>query len=226
MGTVLPSKAVDKIVFCENHNSVWSTNATAIGTTSGEVAALVTKTTAARAAFNAQQLAQEQARTATSAFNDAVASMAGAASDIIKQIKTKAAIVGGNSVYDLALIPPPAPPSPIPAPGTPFDFVAGLKPDGSLELKWKCNNPAGSQGTTYQVYRKHNGESEFTFIGATGTKSFLDDTVPSSGSPITYQVRALRSTVSGTAAQFIVNFGVSGGGTMTASVVAEPRIAA
>jgi hypothetical protein len=66
-------------------------------------------------------------------------------------------------------------------------------------------------------------------VGATGTKSFIDATVPAGVAAVTYQVVACRSTSIGVAAQFTVNFGVGGGGEMMASVVGAggaPKLAA
>ncbi len=152
MSTILPPGAVARVEFFENHNPTWAANAVAIGTTAAAVTALTTKTTAARAAYNAQQLAQEQAKAATQTFRDAVTAMVGAGTDIIKQVKAKAA-TDGNSIYTLALLPVPATPTPIPAPGTPFDFAIELQPDGSLKLKWKCANPAGCPAVVFGVTR-------------------------------------------------------------------------
>lgn len=226
MGSVLPKNMLDRVQWCENHLATFTTNATAIGTSSAAVTALGTLTSTARAAFDAQQVAQDAAKDATGDFHIAVDAMTNGAADIVRQIKAKAAIAG-DSIYTLASIPIPAPPSPVGPPGTPTDFKASLNPDGSLNLAWKCVNPAGSQGTTYQVYRKLSGEGAFTFIGATGTRTFLDDTVPSTGAPINYQIVALRSTATGTAAVFVVNFGVDGGsGVMSASVLQAPKLAA
>ena len=47
-----------------------------------------------------------------------------------------------------------ATPTPVPAPGTPFKFKVSLDQTGALTLGWKCENPTGSQGTIYQVWRK------------------------------------------------------------------------
>jgi hypothetical protein len=226
---ILPKAAIDRVTFFENHTADWAANAVAIGTTTTAVTALTTKTTAARAAYNAQQLAQAQAKAATQTFKDAVAAMTTAGSDIIKQVKAKAA-TDGNSIYALALLPVPALPSPVPAPGTPSNFAVELRGDGSLVLSWKCANPAGSQGTIYQVSRRLGGSGDFSVIGASGKKEFTDETLPagSGSAPVTYQIVAIRSTVAGAPAQFTVNFGVAagGGGEMTASVESAPKLAA
>jgi hypothetical protein len=226
---VLPPTKIARIEFCENHNTPWSTNAVAIGTTAAAVTDLETKTTAARDAFNAQQSAQNAARAATNDFNLAVQAMTDAAADIIKQIKTKAAI-SGNGVYSLAEIPAPATPSPRPPPGPITDFVVTLDGNGALNLKWKCANPPGAGGTIYQVWRRIGASGEFVYLGGSGSRTFLDDTLPAGSASVTYQIQGVRSTANGPWSQFNVNFGVSGAGVMTASVVevggATPKMAA
>lgn len=228
MAEILPRKPVDRVTFFESHNPTWATNAVAIGTTTTAVTALTTKTDAARDAYNAQQLAHEEAKAATQTFYDAVLAMTVAGTDIIKQVKAKAA-TGGNSIYTLALLPVPATPAPVPPPGTPQSFTVDLRADGSLMLKWKCPNPANSNGTIYQVARQLGSGGELSVVGATGNKFYLDQTIPAGagGAPVTYQIVAVRSTMAGDPAQFTVNFGNSGsGGGMTASVASAPKLAA
>lgn len=134
---------------------------------------------------------------------------------MIQTIKTFAATSDDPNVYVLAEIPAPAPPSTPPPPGTPFELSVGLLGDGSLDLKWKCNNPSGTMGTIYEVRRAPAGGA-LQFIGASGVKSFSDASLPSgAATPITYQITAVRSTARGNPAQFIVNFG-SGGASVTA----------
>ena len=132
----------------------------------------------------------------------------------------------GDNVYFLAQIPPPATPSPVPAPGTPSDFAATLNPDGSLGLKWKCANPPRSTGTIYQISRRTGAAGAFVSVGGSGARTFVDAGVPSGVASVTYQIVAVRSTAIGVAAQFTVNFGVTGSGEMMASVVSAPKLAA
>lgn len=101
--------------------------------------------------------------------------------------------------------------------GTPFEFIVGLLQNGALELRWKCSNPSGTQGTIYEVQRQI-GSGGFACVGASGVRSFTDDTLPSGSAPVTYQVTAVRSTSRGNPAQFTVNFGVGGPGLTIASV--------
>jgi hypothetical protein len=221
---IVPEKAADKITWFEAHHAPFTANATAIGTTTAEVSALAALVTAARARQVAQIAAQEAARTATNEYNNAVAAMALAGSDILIKVKARAA-TGGHAIYDLAQIPPPATPSPVGPPGMPTAFRVALKPDGALELSWKCANPRGSAGTIYQVLRKI-GAGEFSVIGGSGTRKFVDGTVPAGVASVVYRVQAIRSTQVGTANDVTVNFGVSGGGQATASAAPQPKLAA
>jgi hypothetical protein len=224
MGTILPGTRIGKVEYFESHNGIWTTNAVAIGTSAPEMTALAAKTVAARAAFVNQQEARTAAKTATNAFHAAVRDLADAGTDVIMKIKAKAA-VDGETVYDLAGITPPAPPSPKPAPGQPYLFAATLDADGALHLAWKCVNPPGSVGTIYQVARKVGATGEMQIIGATGQRKFVDPAVPAGSAQITYRVQALRSTVAGLPGTFTVLLGVAGGA-MTAQVVGAPKLAA
>ena len=87
-----------------------------------------------------QKAAQQSAKAATNQLQVAVDAMVTATADIIKSIRTKAAVVG-DSVYTLAEVDAPLPPSPVNELGTPTDFKATLNPDGTLVLGWKCSNP-------------------------------------------------------------------------------------
>ena len=225
--SVVPKETAAKIQFFEDHQPAWSSNAVAIGSSTTEVTALQTKTAAARTAYDEQQAAQLAAKDATLKLRLAVEAMGLAGSAIIKKVRAKAQ-TDGLGVYALASLPAPATPTPLPAPGTPTDFSAALNPDGSLKLKWKCANPAGSQGTIYQLARRI-GSGAFAPLGATGLRSFVDATVPATAAAaggVTYQVQAVRSTSVGLAAQFTVNFGVGGGGEMMAMVASAPKLAA
>jgi len=196
---------------------------TAVGVSvTASVTALSTAATNARDLYTAHVAAQAAAKAATAAFYDSIRTLhsaPGMGADMIQQIKTKAQITNNPNVYNLAQIPAPAVPTPTPAPGTPTDFTVALKQDGSLELKWRCPNPAGVSGTIYQVLRRASGQAEFSLVGATGSRKFIDTTLPAGASPVTYQVTAVRSTASGNPAQFTVSFGIGTSGATIESVV-------
>jgi hypothetical protein len=220
---IVPDSRLGKIEFYEAHLAPWTSNAAGIGVLPAAVTSLGTMTAAARAAYNAHIAAESAAKAATKNFYDKVRAMhsgPGAGSDMIDTIKTYAATKNDPNVYVLAQIPAPAPAGITPPPGKPADFTVGLLENGALELKWKCNNPSGTVGTIYEVMRKI-GSGAFTFVGATGVKTFTDDTLPSGATPCTYQVTAVRSTARGNPGQFTVSFGIGGPGLTIASVTSE-----
>lgn len=112
-----------------------------------------------------------------------------------------------------------ATPAPMPPPGTCSNFKIQLLGDGSVQSTWKANNPPGMNGVTYQVWRRLGSEGEFVYVGACGEKKYIDTTIPAGTQQVQYQIRGIRPTGAGAAAQFNVNFGTpSGGGTTIASV--------
>lgn len=225
--SVVPADITARIQFSEAHDVPWTDHAAQIGVSTAEVAALAARTVAARAALAEQQAIQNAAMAATLRLRLAMAGMAQAGSDIIKKIRAKAA-TDGEGVYSLASIPAPARPSPLPPPGLPTGFTFTLNQVGTLTLKWRCRNPRGAQGTIYQVSRQVDATGAFTFIGVSGIRRFVDETLPSGAASVTYEIVAIRSTTRGNPGRFIVNFGVGGAGEMTASTaeMVSPKLAA
>ena len=85
--SVVPRKIAERIQWFEDHVGPFNTNATSIGITTTEATDLQTKTTAARAAFDARQAAQQAAEAATLALRDAVDAMSLTGSALIKKIR-------------------------------------------------------------------------------------------------------------------------------------------
>jgi hypothetical protein len=94
-----------------------------------------------------------------------------------------------------------------------------LRGDGAVIIKWKCHNPANAAGTVYEVRRRIGGVGAFTYVGVTGTREFVDETLPLGADGVTYQIVGIRSTVRGNYAQFNVNFGTNGPGFAAVSTV-------
>jgi hypothetical protein len=206
---ITPNSNLGKVEFYEAHLTPWTNNAAAIGLSLPEVAALTIATTDARAAYNAMIAARDAAKAATQSFYSKVSVMhsaPGLGSDMIDTIKNFAQTNDDPNVYTLAQIPPPASGGVVPPPGTPFDFRVGLRQDGSLELKWKCNNPTGASGTVYEILRSISGGA-MAFVDNAGEKLFVDATLPPNAGPVTYQITGVRTTVRGDPAQFTVQFG-------------------
>jgi hypothetical protein len=118
-------------------------------------------------------------------------------------------------------------PSPMGAPGTAYDMKVKLMGDGSIDMGWKCNNPTGSTGTIYQIFRRTGAAEDFEYVGGVGSKKFHDTTIAAGTAVVTYKIQAVRSTAVGDWAEFSVNFGSSASGAMIASVTeSAPKLAA
>jgi hypothetical protein len=143
----------------------------------------------------------------------------------VRVAATAAAAAGagdeGGHVYSIALLPMPARPGRVPAPGQPRGFASTLLVDGTLRLTWRCKNPVGAAGTLYEVRRSDRSAATGAwtapaFVGLAGTKSFVDDTIPAGTAAVQYQVTAVRSTRRGAPAVHTVSFGVAGGRVLAA----------
>ena len=228
----VPVNIVQKISWYEEHAALWVTNQAQLNLTAAQTTEMTGKVTAAKNALSEQQAAQTAAKGKTLALRQAVDELSAFGSDLLKDIRATAAAApsGGVEIYELAGIPAPALPSPVPPPGTASDFSVTLVPaDGSLRLAWKCVNPANASGVLYEVERKLGAGGAFVMVGTTGSRKLVDATVPAGTSEVWYRITAARTTGKGIPAAFSVMFGVGGAGAgqMTASVVtAGARMAA
>jgi hypothetical protein len=231
---IVPNKPAERVTFYRNKTNAtgaWKLNATGIGTTTLTVDALNALADAALAALDEQAAQRAAAKTATSNARQAVRAMSEAGVEVIAAIKSKVAS-SGPAIWTLADLPEPATPAPVAAPGTPTDFAAELIQSGAVKISWKCPNPSNAQGTVYQVQRKI-GSGVLQILGTTGKRSFVDETLTTAAiatGSVIYQITAIRSTLQGEPGTFIVQFGVGGGGEMTATVMqgggATPKLAA
>lgn len=213
----VPTKIGEFITFGVNHANIFDLNHTALGIPASVATAFKTQMGANQGYFTAQINAQEAAVGATGKQQASTATSRQMLADIIRAIDLTAAnSTDPAGIYALAQIPAPASPSPAAPPGTPTDFKVALEATGSVVLSWKCPNPPGTTGTIYEVRRAPAGTQAWTFIGATGVRKFVDDTILSGSSPVTYQITAVRSTVRGPAATYNVTFGTDGGGGLAA----------
>ncbi|HLL89692.1 MAG TPA: hypothetical protein VK324_10330, partial [Tepidisphaeraceae bacterium] len=116
----------------------------------------------------------------------------------------------GDCVYALAQVRPPAKKSPLGKPGSPTAMTAELSAaTGALALTWRCRQPEGSKGVLYDVWRRIGDNGAFEYLGSTGRKTFVDQTLPPGAGRVMYRIVARRSTKVGDAAEFPVNLGVS-----------------
>jgi hypothetical protein len=194
---LVPEDNAGKISFFSAHIEAWLARASEIGVALEEVEALRDDLAAAKAADAKQQIAQQAAMSATQRRDNALRTMERRGASVIQKIRAHAAMEG-NAVFVAAMIPAPANPSPIAAPGTPYRFEDELEV-GRLRLRWRCRNPRGAAGTMYQLERSIDG-GPMASLGITGDRSFIDATIPGGTRQVVYKVRAVRSTKVGGAA--------------------------
>src|SRR5689334_22701302 len=125
---VVPTKLSDRIAWFAARQSAWTSNAVALGLTAGEMTTMSGFITSASSALTDQTEAQNAAKSSTVTLHDADQIMSQYGSNLIKQIRARAGQVG-DSIYALAMIPPPATPTPVGNPGTPYQLVVTLNPD-------------------------------------------------------------------------------------------------
>ena len=104
---LIPNKHEARILFCQSKVAPWTASATQIGTTTAAVTAMGAKADNAQAKLQAAIDARQASKNATAALETAIRELGTAASDIVKQIRAKAA-TDGDGVYLLAEIPAPA----------------------------------------------------------------------------------------------------------------------
>jgi hypothetical protein len=225
---LLPEGHAARIAWFQSRIAIWTSNSSVIGTTAAAVTDVDTKATAAADALAAQEAAQNAAKAATQTLHDAMAALTNSGNILIEQVRTKAR-TAGVGVYPLANIPAPARGTPQPPPGQPTDLKVTLDATGALGLSWKCANPPGARGTTYNVFRRIGAAGEFTYLGGSGVKELVDETVPAGAALVMYKIQAVRSTSVGPWNTFNVFLGVDGssGAAMVTSVAATtPKMAA
>lgn len=213
---ILPKTPAQQVQRLTTLVPAWAVDPEAIGLSPERIAEIEALLSQARAAQLAAYEARNAAQAATLAFEIATAALVRNASSAIGLIKaTASASPDPAAVLLQAQLPVPhgpATPGSIPPPGTPTGFHVELLQNGSIVLSWKCDNPAGSVGTMYQVRRCVHGTSgdAFEHLALCGEKTFTDNDIPVGTGTLTYEVTAFRSTRRGQPARFNVNFGARG----------------
>jgi hypothetical protein len=202
---VLPDRIDDRIQWFENRITGWSANASQIGLTSQQCAALSSAIVAARKAFAAAEVARIASKNATLTQKTAYTIMSDLGADALKFIKAYAeSQPTPDTVYSLASVPPPAAPSPAGPPAAPTNVVADPNADGTITVKWKGST---ANQTFFTIWRKA-GTGTWSQIGSTASKKFIDAQVPGGVSSVRYMLRAQRgTTLSPASEEVIVNFG-------------------
>lgn len=209
---VLPPSTIRMIEWFEQRIPVWTANPSAIGLTLPQVTQLMTRTAAARTAYQNAQAARNESKSKTVLLTDAAGSLRNYGADLIKTIKAYAETTNDPTVYAEADVPPPAAPSPLGPPGTPTDIVTTINNRGYVEIRWKADNAANSSGAYFKIERRLDDEQGFRLLGTTGLKTFTDETIPAGTLQATYIVTPFRGDASGEPSeQFVVPFAAQSG---------------
>ncbi len=215
--SVLPANRLEQVEFCENHIDVWAAAPTTIGLTAAQVTALDGLTQEARKDYAAALLARQASKVATQEFYESCASMRDKAAELVRVIKTFADTSNNPDVFNIAQIPAPAAPGVNPPPGQPENIVVTLDLGGVLKFSWKSENASGG---FFQVFRKIGNAANYTNIGGSGTRDFIDATLPIGTTNVTYRIQGFRSNVAGELSNPVaLQFGVGSGPTITGATL-------
>lgn len=235
--STLPIGRTELIEFCELHAPVWAANAAGLGVSPAACAAFTASTDEARVKYEAALKARQEAKAATASSNDAIREMKSDAATLLRTIKAFAeAAANPQSVYNLAEIPAPLPPAPVPAPGKPTDMLVTLLPTGAVQISWSAENAAASAGAFFNVYRKLPNTTAWVSLGgASGSTTasrrmqFIDATVPTSAAAagVQYIIQGQRGTLQGLMSDAItVQFGTDTPGGLNVQGAVGEKVAA
>ena len=224
MGAYPTYPRAEFLEWCTLHEGIFSDHAAELGLTAEQADGFKTATGKSQAGLQRQKAAKSESKAATEHVGVAFDELGRAAGNVVRTIRAFAETTDDPAaVYDLAKIPAPSAPSPMPPPGQPTNLTVVLDPTfGTMTLRWQCKNPAGASGTSYIIRRRLPGEEAFTFIGVAGKKSFVDTSLVAGPDSVQYVVQGQRAEQVGPASPlFTVNFGRLPNGGRTASVTAN-----
>lgn len=222
MTAVLPQNRGAFMAFAAAHGPVWTGVESQIGLTVPEVAAIKDKIASAESAIKASDSSKALAKANTLAANDEVSELRTLMAAAVKKIKGFAQQTGNASVFSIAQIDPPLPPTPSQPPSAPFELTAVLIPStGALTVKWKSSQPKGVSGVVFVVKRKTGNAGGYTQLGFTGERSFNDTNIPAGVTGVTYLIEAYRGNqVCANPPTLNVQFGTGSNGETVAIVSA------
>ena len=224
MGTNVPDKKEQQIIWFENHWPLWQTTPEKYGLTAAQVTAIKNATNAARTAFTTAKAARQTAKNATTSQDEAVGSMNRVGRDGVNIIKAFIENSGDTSLWGAAGIEPPSPRGRAANPNAPTDLKAQIDSEGNLTVSWKASQPRGVDKVVYLVRRSIDG-GEFALLDTVGEKSFTDETVSSGTRTVAYTVQAKRGNQrSPLSSSLTVRFGRGGAGAsgIIASITTGP----
>lgn len=215
MGSIPTSPRAAVLAWCQAHVDTFRTNAVNIGLTADQSLDFGLLTDTYASAFAAAEKARQEADALTDAANDAYRLMRRSMTNAVTDIRQYAEDQPNpQTVYTLAQVPARQDPSTAPPPGQPTNLSVSLvSTTGALELRWKSNNPPGTSGTSYIIRRRLPTQNDFTFIGVTGERRFVDNTFVAGPDSVEYTVQGQRADSASPESEiFTIRFGRNGPG--------------
>jgi hypothetical protein len=179
----MPQNPTDALEWIELRAERWVQNAAALGLSETLAQEVLDLAEIARSRRRAADEAAVRARSATRSWRNGIRDAKRRTRAAIAAIKAQAAATGDPGVYTLALLSGRAKPSEAPPPQTPRDLAFTVRPNGEVELWWKGGGP---QGTFYIVQRSFDGGKNWSVLGTTTSKRFVDEDLPTGLDEIHY----------------------------------------
>ncbi|HYE61454.1 MAG TPA: hypothetical protein VD997_05620 [Phycisphaerales bacterium] len=198
--------------FFAQRMGTWDSVFAQIGVTQQEVDALIAKVEKAQSSLAAADKLRLESKAATQKFYTDADEAHDDGQELINKIRNFAATTNNPSVFQIAMIDPPSPPTPLGAPGKPENLVASINELGYITLNWKSTNSAPSTGAFFSVSRALNGGTNYTIVGAVPTREFVDTTIPAGTGQVNYVIQGRRGQYLSEPTTYTVRFGVAGGG--------------
>ncbi len=209
---VLPNSREQMIAWFAERIADWGANADKIGITAQQVADIAALLSSADNSLNGAIAARTASKDATVLYYADADALRDVGADLIKVIKAYAESTNDPSVYATASIPPPAAPSPAGPPVKPTELDADLLLPFGISLKWKGSV---SQGAYFGIWRRVEGEANFSLIDTTKAKAFEDRTLSGTVNSVEYYIAAYRDEYQVNSAALSINIG---GGSMSSSI--------
>src|SRR5687767_14115196 len=110
---LVPDDDAGAIGFFASRAAQWAANAVAMGSSAPIITSMNARTTSAQQKLTDATTARNAAKTATQALRAAIRDMRRSGSEVIQQVRTKAAVDHSDAPYLLADLPTPAIPGPV-----------------------------------------------------------------------------------------------------------------
>lgn len=178
MAENMPQNPTDALEWIEIRAERWVQHADAIGLGEAFAQDVLLLAEQARARRLAADEAAARAKSATQFWRLGIGDAKKRARAAIATIKAHAAATGDPEVYALAGLSKRAGPGEAPPPKMPRNLKFTVRPRGDVELSWKGGGGGGPQGTYYVVQRSLGLPWNWSVLGTTTSKRFVDGGLP------------------------------------------------